>query len=151
MFRDLDTGNFDGMLAKMDTDATAFDFDTKNQPISMRNLDEIRALFAALGKSMKEGGLSVKTDVGHTDCRATGAMGYCGVEFDQTMTQGGQAMGPFKFRGTLVARKVGDTWKWAHWHGSFREMPPMEMMHMPAAPGEAPATDGAPPAETPPP
>jgi hypothetical protein len=39
------------------------------------------------------------------------------------MTAGGQTMGPFKFRGTFVARRVADEWRWTHWHGSFRDMP----------------------------
>ena len=51
-------------------------------------------------------------------------------------------MGPMKFRGTTVARKVDDAWKWEHWHGSFRELPmPMSTTTTttPAAPAPAPA------------
>jgi hypothetical protein len=52
-------------------------------------------------------------------------MGYCAVEFDQMFTMGGQTMGPMKFRGTAVSRKVDNVWKLEHWHGSFRELPVM--------------------------
>ena len=124
MFKDIDAGNFEVMLGRMDTDATAFDFDANNNPVSMHGIDEIRSYFGQYEQGMKEGGMAMKSQVSRTDCRATPVMGYCAVEFDQTVTQGGQTMGPFKFRGTLVARKIGETWKWTHWHGSFREPPP---------------------------
>jgi hypothetical protein len=79
--------------------------------------------FRSLEQAGKTQGLKLKSVVTRSDCSATTAVGYCVVEFDQTITMGNQTMGPFKYRGTLVARKVDGVWRVSHWHGSFREVP----------------------------
>jgi ketosteroid isomerase-like protein len=126
MLADIDAGDFDAMMAKMDKDPVVFDFDEKGAPVTARGMDEVRAMFDRYKALMKDQGLRFKSTLVRNDCYAVGNMGYCLVEFDQTATAGGQAVGPYKFRGTLVLRKVGNDWKWTHWHGSFREMPTMQ-------------------------
>ena len=132
MLKQIDSGSWDAMLSKMDPDSTVFDFDSENKPFTAHNLDEVRKFFAGYQDMMKTQQLTLKSELKSVACHATQVMGSCAIEFDQTITAGGKAMGPFKFRGTLVAKKDGDAWKWVHWHGSFREMP-----EMPAPPAAA--------------
>lgn len=123
MLKDIDAGNFDAMIAKMDSGSVAFDYDEKNNPVRIEGAENIRKFFDGYGKMMKEQQMKLTSTPVSKHCQATASMGYCALEFDQSMTANGQTMGPFKFRGTLVARRDGAGWKWVHWHGSFRELP----------------------------
>jgi ketosteroid isomerase-like protein len=124
MFVDLDAGNTAALTNTMSSDGVIFDIDPANRPIAKRGAAEISAYMDRITKDMKAAGGSVKTTIVRNDCFAVGAMGYCATEFDQTFTSGGHTMGPMKFRATTVARKVDGTWRWEHWHGSWREEPP---------------------------
>ena len=116
------------------------DFDRKTNNI-YESLVVISKRANQIASEMKAAGGTVKTTVVRNDCYAVAVMGYCAVEFDQTFTSGGQTMGPMKFRGTTVARKVDGAWKWEHWHGSFRELPTVQTTTTttPSAPAPAPA------------
>lgn len=129
MFQALDSGNMDSVMTWADDEVVVYDFGPDNKPVSANGRAEAQAMFDGYAKAFKEG-MKIRSTVGRTSCKASSTVGHCAVEFDQTMSAGGQDMGPFKFRGTMVARKVGEEWKWTHWHGSFREMPEMP----PAAP-----------------
>jgi len=141
MFADIDAGNTDALTNMMSSEGIIFDIDPNNAPIEKRGAAEIRAYMDQIASEMKAAGGTVKTTVVRNDCYAVAVMGYCAVEFDQTFTSGGQTMGPMKFRGTTVARKVDGAWKWEHWHGSFRELPtmPTTTTTTPSAPAPAPA------------
>ena len=121
MFADMDAGNTDALTNLMSSDGIIYDIDPHNMPIAKRGSAEIKAYMEQITSEMKTAGGTVKTTVVRNDCYAVAVMGYCAVEFDQWFTMGGQTMGPVKFRGTTVARKVDNAWKWEHWHGSFRE------------------------------
>lgn len=123
ILRDLDAGNFDGMLAKIDDESIVLDLDENNQPVRYEGREKVTQYFRHLEQGAKAQGLKFKTTIAKNDCSATASIGYCVVEFDQTILAGGQNMGPFKFRATIISRKLGDEWRWTHWHGSFREMP----------------------------
>ena len=123
MFADIDAGNTDALTNLMSSEGIIYDIDPNNMPIAKRGAAEIKAYMDQVASEMKTAGGTVKTTVVRDDCYAVGVMGYCAVEFDQMYTMGGQTMGPMKFRGTTVARKVDNAWKWEHWHGSFREFP----------------------------
>ena len=123
MFADIDAGNSDALTNMMSSDGVVFDIDPNNVPVAKRGSAEIKAYMDQITNEMKTAGGTVKTTVVRDDCYAVAVMGYCAVEFDQMFTSGGQTMGPMKFRGTTVARKVDGVWKWEHWHGSFRELP----------------------------
>src|SRR6185369_696725 len=97
--------------------------DENNHPVRYQGREKVTQYFHNLEQGAKAQGLKFKSTITKNDCSATTNVGYCVVEFDQTISAGGQTMGPFKFRATVVARKVGDEWRWTHWHGSFREMP----------------------------
>ena len=125
MFADIDAGNNDALTNMMASDGIIYDIDPNNMPVAKRGAAEIRAYMDQITTEMKAAGGSAKTTVVRNDCYAVAVMGYCAVEFDQMYTMGGQTMGPMKFRGTAVARKVDGQWKWEHWHGSFRELPVM--------------------------
>jgi ketosteroid isomerase-like protein len=147
MFKSIDGGTPGVIGAWADADAVVFDFDEKNNPVKVRGAAEIQAFFEGFAKAMTDGGLKFATSVVSMDCSATTLLGHCTSEFDQTITMGGNAMGPFKFRGTLVARKLADGWKWTHWHGSFRELPTAPPGDGAAPSGTAPASgEGAAPA-----
>jgi hypothetical protein len=125
MFADIDAGNTDALTNRMSSDGIIFDIDPNNVPVEKRGAAEIRAYMDQITSEMKAAGGTVKTTVVRNDCYAVAVMGYCAVEFDQMFTaDGGQTMGPMKFRGTTVARKVDGQWQWEHWHGSWRELPP---------------------------
>ena len=136
LLRDLDAGNIADMLARMDDASVVLDLDENNHPIRVEGRAKVTEYFDGLGKMMKTQGLQFRSKLAKNDCTASSSFGYCVVEFDQTVTAGGQTMPPSKFRATLVARKVGDAWRWTHWHGSFREMPPQ--------PASSPAQAAAP-------
>jgi ketosteroid isomerase-like protein len=123
LLKSIDSADFAGMAAKMDTDVVVFDFDEKNQPMRASGLGEMKQFMATVESATKSQGLKFASTLKTSVCHATAVIGYCAVEFDQTMTAGGQTQGPFKFRGTLVARKAGGAWRWMHWHGSFAELP----------------------------
>jgi hypothetical protein len=127
MFKALDAGDIQGMLGRMDTSsAVVFDLDDKNQPVRAAGFEAVKKYMNGLGAAMKSQGMKATSTIKTNDCHATKVMGYCAIEFEQSMAMGGQTMGPFKFQGTLVARKVGEAWRWVHWHGSMAEMPKME-------------------------
>jgi hypothetical protein len=138
MFQDMDAGNMEAMTAMMSSEGVVFDMDMNNNPVAKRG-PEVAAYLNEMGAMMKQNGSTMKTSIVRDDCFATAVMGYCAIEFDQTFTMGAQVMGPVKFRGTAVARKVGETWKWEHWHGSFREMPVMTAPESAEVPPAAPA------------
>jgi len=121
MFRLLDAGDFDGMLARMDAGAVVFDMDMDNAPMQLHGKAAIAQLFEGFREAQKAQQLSIRSSVVRRTAHATATMGYVAVEFDQTFTMGTEPMGPIKFRGTLVARRFPDGWRWDHWHGSFRE------------------------------
>lgn len=121
MLRLIDAGDFDGMLARIDPDAVVFDMDLDNAPVQLTGKAAIAAMFDGFREAMKSQGLTIRSTVVRRTAHATATMGYVAVEFDQTFTMGAEAMGPIKFRGTMVARRFPDGWRWDHWHGSFRE------------------------------
>lgn len=123
ILHDLDSGNVADIVSKMDDDAIVLDLDENNKPVRFQGREKVKEYFGGLEQGMKAQGLKFKSTLARNDCTATAQIGYCVVEFDQTISAGGQTMGPFKFRSTLVARKVGEDWRWTHWHGSFREQP----------------------------
>jgi hypothetical protein len=124
LLKDLDTGNFDAMLASVDDESIVLDLDENNQPVRFQGREKVTGYFRRLEAGAKAQGLKFRSTIAHNDCSATAAMGYCVIEFDQVISAGGQTMGPFKFRATAVYRKVGSDWRWTHWHGSIREAPP---------------------------
>jgi SnoaL-like domain len=123
LLRDLDAGNVSDMLARMDDQSVVLDLDENNHPVRVEGRAKVTEYLGGLEKAMKKDGVHFRSKIAKNDCTASASFGYCIVEFDQTISAGGQTMGPFKLQATLVARKVGDTWRWSHWHGSFREMP----------------------------
>lgn len=123
MFKDIDAGNFAGLKMWADDKAILFDFDENNVPISAHNAAELDKYLAAYDATVRKG-LKVHTDVQKDDCFGDADIGFCAVEFDQTIGASDAAPAtPFKFRGTLVAHKTKDGWRWMHWHASFREFP----------------------------
>jgi ketosteroid isomerase-like protein len=124
-----------------------FDFDENNVPVTARGTEGLDKYLAAYDAAVRKG-LSLKTTISRDDCFGDSDMGFCTVEFDQTVGQGGQTTAPFKFRGTLVARRAKDGWRWVHWHGSFREFPPSPAAGAPASapPATSPGAEGAAPA-----
>jgi ketosteroid isomerase-like protein len=133
--RSMFTGMERGDLSEMriegdDTEGTIFDTDSENHPISAYGAADWNHYFDQYVQMFRSGG-RVHTDVDRIDCHATTNHGYCTTEFRQTFTMNGQSMGPFRYRGTLVARRDGDRWIATHWHGSVGEVPP--------APAPAPA------------
>ncbi len=123
MLKAIDSGDISGMLSRMDSDAIVFDLDDKNQPVHATGLEQVKQYMGKLENSMKAQGLKFASTLRATNCHANQTMGFCAIEFDQTITAGGETMGPFKYRGTLVARRIGEAWRWVHWHGSFAELP----------------------------
>ena len=124
LFHNLDALDFKGMAAMFDENPIVFDVDPGNAIVAFYGQKETMGYVDAFAAGAKQGGLKVQSTINRVDCEATDGFGFCTVEFDQMIEMGGQKAGPFKFRGTGVGRKVGGQWKWAHWHGSFREAPP---------------------------
>jgi len=123
LLRNLDAGDYMAMIAEADSNLVMMDFDENNAPFRANGLEEARAFMKHMDEASRSQGLHFESTVRRNDGWATPTMGYSIVEFDQTITAGGKTMGPFKFRGTLIARREGDRWVMTHWHGSFREAP----------------------------
>jgi ketosteroid isomerase-like protein len=123
MLKSIDGGDFSAMTAKMDPDVVVFDTDEKNQPVRASGLAEVKQYMGGMEGGAKALGLKFASTIKSNVCHATAVMGYCAIEFDQTITAGGQTQGPFKFRGSFVARRVAGAWRWVHWHGGFAELP----------------------------
>jgi len=155
MFKDIDSGNFAGLKMWADQDAVLFDFDENNRPVSARGADALDKYLVAYDAAVRKG-QKVHTTISKDDCFGDADIGYCVVEYDQTI---GASGGPFKFRGTLIAAKEKEGWRWVHWHSSFREFPapaaasaPTETPAEALSPTEtapAPATSAPAPATTP--
>jgi len=123
LLRDLDAGNFRAMLAEVDDDAIVLDLDENNKPVRFQGKEAVSGYFKGLEEAAKSQGLKFDSKIVRNDCAATSSVGYCVLEFDQTISAGGKAMPPARYRATLVSRKVGDTWRWTHWHGSLSSAP----------------------------
>jgi len=150
MFKDIDAGNFAGLKMWADEKAILFDFDESNLPVTARGSAELDKYLAAYDATLRKG-LKIHTDVQKNDCFGDADIGFCAIEFDQSIGASEAApAAPFKFRGTLVARKTKDGWRWVHWHASFREFPKPATVESTPAAGEAsppatpPATETAP-------
>jgi hypothetical protein len=122
IFTRIDAGDIAAIKASLDDQPAVFDVDPSNKVVAAYGAAETNAYMDTVMAAMKQG-LKVKSTVNRVDCQATSVLGFCTVEFDQAMAMGGTNLGPYKFRGTTVFRKVGSAWKWSHWHGSFREVP----------------------------
>ena len=124
LLRNLDAGDFMAMIADADSNFVMMDVDENNIPFRADGIGDARALMTRMSDVAKSQDIKFASTILRNDAWATPTMGYSIVEYDQTISAGGQTMGPFKFRGTLVARRDGSNWIMTHWHGSFREMPP---------------------------
>jgi hypothetical protein len=119
----LDAGDYVGMLANADSNVVIMDFDENNAPLRTDGIAESRAFMTRMTETAKSQGLKFTSTIVRNEAWTYGPMGYAVVDYDQTIAMGGQTMGPFKFRGTMVGRRAGDRWLMTHWHGSFRELP----------------------------
>jgi hypothetical protein len=147
MFKDIDSGNFAGLKMWADKDAVLFDFDETNTPVAARGAEGLDKFLAAYDAAVRKG-LTIKTTISKEDCEGDDEIGYCTVEYDQAVAGSPE---PFRLRGTLIAARTDDGWRWVHWHSSFRAFPkPAETTPppMPAPEAIAPAPE-APTTETP--
>src|SRR5262249_18788033 len=120
-------------LSRMDDESVILDLDENNHPVRVQGREQITQYFGGLEKAIKTQGVRFDSKMSRNDCVASPTFGYCVIEFDQTMSVGGQTTPPAKFRATIVSRKVGDGWRWTHYHGSFREIPAPPPSNPPAA------------------
>jgi hypothetical protein len=127
--------------------AVVWDTDPSGAAVVANGKAEIDAMMAQYQQMLSGGQMQMTTTTKSVKCRATSLSGHCLVEFAQSMTHGGQTMGPFQFRGTLIAERNGDGWIWTHWHGSFA--PGSAKAPAEAAPPAAAAPAAAPPAPAP--
>jgi quercetin dioxygenase-like cupin family protein len=117
---------------------TSYDLDMMGQPVSFASGDEVAAYAQKMSDAMKAMGATCVMKITKNDCKATSTFGACVSEMEANMTMGGKTETMW-FRGTSVARKGEDGWKWTHWHGSLAKLPPM-----PATPAATPAIPPAP-------
>jgi len=102
-------------------EAVVFDVGEQGQPVAAVGPDAIDALMQSYARFAEQA--DIHTEVDGIDCHATVNFGYCIIQFAQTITAGGQTMGPYHNRVTLVARRDGDSWTWTHWHASLSQLP----------------------------
>jgi len=116
---------------------TSYDLDMMGQPISFATKADVAAHAQKMADAMKAMGATCQMKITKNECRATATVGTCVNEVEATMTMGSKTE-QMSFRGTGVARKGADGWKWTHWHGSMAKLPAMP------APQGAPAAAAAP-------
>lgn len=133
-------GDFAYLKRSMCKEAVVYDIDDNGTPIVKRGAAEVSAMLDQYQESLTQPGTGTQLTITSLECDRHAV--FCTVEFDQVFTMNGQAMGPMKFRATVVTQRHGDKWIWTHWHASFREAPvvPGPPSQAPAAPAAAPAT-----------
>ncbi len=129
--------------------AVVWDTDPTGAAYAVSSKAEIDAMMAHYQQMLSSGQMQMTTTTKSVKCRTTSLSGHCLVEFEQSVTQGGQTMGPFKLRGTVIAERNGDGWIWTHWHGSFAPGSAKAPAAAEAAPPTAPALEAAPPTPAP--
>lgn len=128
----------------------AWDTDENGAPVVADGKAAVDAMLDKYTAMARTPGMEIKSTFGAPRCEAFSDSGYCLIEMDQTITQNGTTMGPFKIRGTLIAKMFKDRWIWTHWHASLREAAPPAPPALPAAvPAAAPAPAAVPAAAAP--
>lgn len=117
---------------------TSYDLDMMGQPVSFASGDEVAAYAQKMADAMKAMGATCQMKITKNDCKATSTIGACVTEVEANMTMGAKTETMW-FRGTSIARKGEDGWKWTHWHGSLAKMPAMPAAPPPAAAPMVPA------------
>lgn len=115
--------DLEGFEAGLAADVTAFEIDMDGKPVRLGSHGEVVRFARETFAQLKKMGASAKLDFHATDCRETAMLAYCTVEFDfnATMPDGSAMSQPT--RNTILLRKVGAGWKWAHWHSSLAVLP----------------------------
>lgn len=93
------------------------------QPITDRSKAELAKTFETMMGMMKQMGGSVSWKTTRLDCRASGGLGVCQMEGDQTMTMPKMPPMTVSLRSTDVFQKEGAKWKWVHHHTSVAKTP----------------------------
>jgi hypothetical protein len=123
IFREVAAMNFEVLRPGKDVpELVVYDYTPDDQPFTARGPDEYGRL-VDMFTFVAGSGTKMETVVQRIDCHATSSFGYCLIEYDQRFMSGGSTMGPYRMRGTLVARRKGDDWIVTHSHVSFRERP----------------------------
>ena len=110
-----------------------WDTDENGAPVVADGKPAVEAMLDKYTAMAHTPGVKMTTTFGPMRCEAFSDAGYCLLEMDQSITQNGQTMGPFKVRGTLIAKTYKDKWIWTHWHASLREAAPPTPPALPAA------------------
>lgn len=139
IFAHMDQGDFEYIKRTACPDAVMFDLDDKGAPVAAWGKEAVLLTLDGYAK-MAQAGTKVQSQIQRIQCEANAGVGFCAVEFDQTITANGQTMGPMKLRGTMTGMIYKDHWIWTSWHGSMREPP---------AAASAPAAAPAPTAQAP--
>jgi hypothetical protein len=134
-------GDFAYLKASACPDVVMWDTDENGNPMEAVGQAAVGAVLDRYTALAHTPGVTMTTTFGPIKCETYADAGFCMVPMDQTMTQNGQTMGPFKVRGTLIAKQYKGRWIWTHWHASMREAPAAPP---PASPAAAPAAAPAP-------
>jgi len=106
------------------------------QPQTSNSKADLTKTFNQMLGAMKQMGGSVTFKTSRLECRASGALGVCQLEGDQTMTMPKMPPMTVSTRSTEVFQKDKGAWKWVHHHTSIAkaaQFPP----HMAAYSGKS--------------
>lgn len=116
----------------------SWDLDMAMQPQSDASKADLAKTLEKMTGAMKKMGVTVTAKFTRLDCHASGALGSCQVEFEQTVTMPKMPPMTVAMRSDEVFEKKGGAWKWVHHHTSVAKTPPFP----PKSVGWTPKTPG---------
>lgn len=119
-FASMSKGSFDAMRRGIAPEVSGFDYDFENHPTRMHGATEWSGYVDQLEGQLKDVS-EVEAKLTSLDCYATKELGFAVAEFEQSFTLEGKKLGPFHWRGTMIARRAGNDWLMVHWHSSPAE------------------------------
>lgn len=101
-----------------------WDYDVASQPAAMKTKADLQKFFDDIFAAVKQMHATLTWKTTALECKASGALGVCYIEGEQTVTI--PKMPPMTVwqHNTEVLAKDGGTWKWIHHNASFAKTGP---------------------------
>lgn len=116
LFAAIDKNDMVSLADAMDESVVFYDVDIDGRPVVAYDKVATTKVLERLNAQRQIAGGTLKSFVSAATCHATTAMGFCAIEFQQELTRDGARTGPFRYRGTLVARYLDGRWRWVQWN-----------------------------------
>lgn len=119
-----ENGDTATLKSLMSANALTWETDNAGRPGAW-NTEETLKMNADMMAMMKKMGAKATSKITKLDCRASGLLGICVTESDDTFTMPNMPPVTLKRRASVTAVKEGKDWKFTHYHGSLAQAPDM--------------------------